>query len=194
MTKRQPDDTDTELHGEKVTLRHKQLADAAEDYVWRTDHELAEFDATFALAISYPEYLSTYRYEVEDLSPRTRRWAIVNGDGRHIGNCMIYAIDNHRHQTELGILIGDRDYWAKGYGADAIDALLEHVFTTTDIERVYLHTLEWNIRAQKCFAKCGFVPCDRVRRGMHDFIAMEITKRSWQRRALPTNASPESEV
>ena len=42
--------------------------------------------------------------------------------------------------------------------------------------RVYLHTLDWNVRAQRSFAKCGFVPVRRVRRNGKDFILMEIGK------------------
>ena len=73
-------------------------------------------------------------------------------------------------------MIGDRDYWNQGYGADVITTSLEHAFSQTDLQRVYLKTLTWNIRAQKCFQKCGFSAYGRLTRGDHDFILMKIDR------------------
>jgi len=93
---------------------------------------------------------------------------------------MYYDIDEGKGEAELGIMIGDRDYWNRGYGTDAITALLHHVFTTTKLNRIYLNTLDWNLRAQSCFRKCGFVPCGQARRAGHAFVVMEIHRNSWQ--------------
>jgi len=82
-------------------------------------------------------------------------------------------------QAELGIVIGDRDYWSNSYGYDAVTTLLDHCFNEKKMERVYLHTLEWNKRAQRCFEKCGFVPVKPVRRMSHDFILMEVFREDW---------------
>ncbi len=166
------------IRGQKVVLREKKLEDAANDYAWGCDSELARLDATQPLKVSYSDYLVGYADELRYQSPRRRQLAIDTLDGRHIGNCMYYDIDQRRGEAELGIMIGDRDYWDKGYGSDAVTTLLNHIFETTRLERIYLKTLEWNVRAQKCFEKCGFVPCGRTSRGRQDFILMEI-RRSW---------------
>jgi hypothetical protein len=47
------------------------------------------------------------------------------------------------------------------------------------LKRVYLHTLEWNKRAQRCFSKSGFNPVKPVRRMSQDFILMEVLKDNW---------------
>ena len=44
-------------------------------------------------------------------------------------------------------MIGDRRFWGKGYGNDAVNTLVRYVFTETRLRRVYLHTLDWNQRA-----------------------------------------------
>jgi RimJ/RimL family protein N-acetyltransferase len=44
------------------------------------------------------------------------------------------------------------------------------------LKKVYLHTLVWNTRAQKCFEKCGFVERKRVTRSGYDFILMEMKR------------------
>ena len=118
-----------------------------------------------------------------------RRFAIDTLDGIHIGNCSYYDINDYRGEAELGIMVGDRDYWNKGYGSDAVATLLNHIFQDTKLNRVYLHTLEWNIRAQKCFEKCGFVPRGQSTRGWHNFIVMEIRRSQWEKNSPLTEAA-----
>ena len=93
---------------------------------------------------------------------------------------MYYDLDTSKQQTELGIMIGDKDYWSQGYGTDIEKTLLRHLFTTKSLNRIYLHTLTWNIRAQKAFEKCGFVSVKEVRRYGYDFLLMEIFKDDWE--------------
>lgn len=169
------------LRGEKVILREKRLSDALDDYRWRVDEELARLDATTPLRMRFEEFLRFYAEELRYPSPWSRRFAIDTLEGLHIGNCMYYDIDYLRCRTELGILIGDKRYWGQGYGSDAVRTLLHHIFTATPITCVYLHTLEWNIRAQRAFEKCGFTPVRLVRRAGQTFVYMEIHKEDWER-------------
>ena len=141
------------IDGTKVVLRQKRIEDAFHDYQWRIDPELSKLDATFPLRIRYKEFVRFSLDEIEYPSRRSRRLAIDTKDGVHIGNCMYYDLDERRGQTELGIMIGDRDYWDGGYGTDAVVTLVGHIFKTiSSINKVYLHTLEWNSRARKSFA------------------------------------------
>lgn len=162
------------IKGEKVILREKRKEDALQDYVWRCDPELARYDATLPLHTTFEDYLIGYEEVLRYPNTRRKRFAIETLEGKHIGNCTYYDIDEGRKQAELGILIGEREYWGKGYGTDVVSTLLRYIFATTDIERVYLHTLDWNLRAQKCFQKCGFVEVDRVRYDSYDFVRMEV--------------------
>jgi RimJ/RimL family protein N-acetyltransferase len=167
------------LTGQKVILREKRITDAEKDYAWRCDPDLARLDAVSPLSMSYREYVGYYAEELQYASRQRRRFAIDSiEDGSHIGNCMYYDIDEDRKQTELGIMIGDRSYWGKGYGTDAVTTLVRHVFNDTCVDRIYLNTLEWNIRAQRCFRKCGFIACGRTTRRGNDFLIMEL-HRSW---------------
>ena len=170
------------LVGEHVVLRNKRLEDVADDYAWRTDEELARLDATRPTNLSYEEYAGYAREDLDYTSRWSRRFAIETRDGKHIGNCMYYDIDVKRGQAELGIMIGDRDYWNRGYGTDSVDILLDHIFTSTPFQRVYLHTLDWNQRARRSFARSGFVECKTVRRGGQDFVLMEVLRSDWERR------------
>ena len=186
----------TTVTGEKVLLREKSITDAARDFAWRADEELAELDAAAPLKMSFPEYLMFYAEELDYPSPRRQRFAIDPLDGAHIGNCMYYDINETQGECELGIMVGDREYWNKGYGTMAVHALLSHIFSSTRMRRVYLHTLDWNIRAQKAFAKTGFVPVGKVSRGGRGFIRMEITRDQWekQQQAAPARGNVSTET
>jgi RimJ/RimL family protein N-acetyltransferase len=162
------------LKGEKAILREKRLSDAENDYSWRCDVELARLDAATPMHLSHKEFMTYYQDELRHPSKKRQRLAIDSLDGKHIGNCMYYDIDDEKRQAELGILIGDRDYWGKGYGTDAVKTLLAHIYRGTTLDRIYLNTLEWNIRAQLCFQKCGFVTCGRITKGGNEFLVMEL--------------------
>lgn len=179
------------LRGTKVILRDKRLDDAANDYAWRCDEELARLDAASPMRISFADYLVSYKEELQYQSYWQRRFAIESLDGKHIGNCMYYDINEQKKEAELGILIGDRAYWNQGYGADVVTTLVNHIFEDVGLERVYLSTLDWNIRAQKCFGKCGFVRCGNLTRGQNRLIVMEVRQSWWRGDASP---SPPNEV
>ena len=171
------------IYGNKIVLREKRLADAWDDYAWQTDPELIRLDAAPQLPISFPEFLLDYADGLR-YSPSFRRaFGIESRDGKHIGNCGYYGIDWVRGEAELGIMIGNRDYWDKGYGVDAVHTLVNYVFHQTNFSRIHLKTLDWNIRAQKCFQKCGFAPCGQVFRDGYSFVHMEIRRNQWQKQA-----------
>lgn len=56
----------------------------------------------------------------------------------------------------MGITIGSR-YWNRGYGQDSIKLLLNYLFTELNAVRVELEVIKTNIRAIRCYKKCGFV-------------------------------------
>ena len=178
--KAEQETTELRLVGELTVLRNKSMDDAEADYSWRIDPELARLDATRPATLTYGEYISYHRDDVNYPSPWSVRMAIDTLDGHHIGNCMYYDINTDKSQCELGIMIGDRDYWSKGYGTDVVKSTLAHIFTETRLERVYLHTLTTNHRAQNSFRKAGFTPLREVKRDGYEFVLMEIWRKEWE--------------
>jgi RimJ/RimL family protein N-acetyltransferase len=162
----------------KVSLREKRLDDAAVDYAWKTDAKLAQLDAAPVLSTVFQQYLAGYARELRYPSPNREQFAIETPDGKHIGNCTYYGIDEAKGEAELGIMIGNHNYWDKGYGASAVSALVRHIFQHTRLTRIHLKTLVSNKRAQKCFAKCGFTPCGHLNCNGYDFILMELRRKS----------------
>jgi RimJ/RimL family protein N-acetyltransferase len=164
----------------KIKLRDKRLADALDDYIWRADPELAQLDASPLLTVTFPQYLSGYTIELRYPASTRHPFAIETLDSKHIGNCVYYNINGAKSEAELGIMIGDRNYWDKGYGTDAVTTLVNHIFRQTSLNRIYLKTLDSNRRAQKCFQKCGFTPYGHRRKDGYSFTLMELHRKQWQ--------------
>ena len=164
----------------RVKIRLKRISDAKDDYTWQTDPELAKLDAAEPLTMSYPQFLSEYTFDLCYPGSHRHEFAVETPEGLHIGNCVYYNLNPSEGKTEIGIMIGNREYWNKGYGPETINVLLDYIFKRTDLERVYLTTLNWNLRAHKCFLKCGFKPCGETTRDGHEFVLMAIQRAEWQ--------------
>jgi RimJ/RimL family protein N-acetyltransferase len=113
-------------------------------------------------------------------------------EGRHIGNCAIYNINWDIAEACLGIVIGDRRYWNRGYGTDAFRTLVDYTFHHLGMRRLYLKTLESNLRAQKCFARCGFKPCGSLLENGHTFILMQYMYEDYVSAVMPLNNAVKS--
>ncbi len=166
----------------RIVLRPKLAEDVADDYRWRKDPFLAYLDATIPVTLDFEEYQKSYIEEIERPFRNYLHFGIDTVDGVHIGNCMLYDIDEWRKEAQLGILIGERRYWDRAYGQEAICLLLKKGFADQRISRVYLHTLRDNYRAQKCFEKCGFKACGTTSLNGYDFVVMEVFKELGDRR------------
>jgi len=167
--------------GTKVRLREKKLTDARNDYRWQANPELARLDAMPLIDVSFPRYLLDYTALMSNPSPKRHTFAIETLDCRHIGNCVYYNFDREKSEAEVGIMIGEYDCWGKGYGADAVATLVDYIFREVGLQRVYLKTLDWNERAQRCFLKCGFIPCGRLVKNGYQFVLMEMGLESWEK-------------
>jgi RimJ/RimL family protein N-acetyltransferase len=169
------------INGEKIRLREKKLTDVRADYRWQSDQELSRLDAAPPLNMSFALYILDYASIVHEYNSYRLPLAVETMEGRHIGNCTAYDIDEKRAEAQIGIMIGDKDYWSQGYGADTIKTLVGHVFRTSTLGRLYLKTLVWNIRAQRCFTKCGFTECGRLKKDGYDFMLMELYREQWEK-------------
>jgi len=176
-------------NGKRIRLRLKRLSDAKEDYSWQVDPELSELDAAESLHMPYEQYVSEYNFELCYPTHNRFEFAIDTLQGEHIGNCVYYNVNNNEGKAEMGIMIGNRRYWDQGYGIEAITLLLDHIFQKTRLERIYLTTLDWNLRAQKCFHKCGFKDCGTLSREKRHFILMVIHHEDWLKLHAAANTS-----
>ena len=163
-----------------MRIREKRVEDIRNEYSWRVDPELSRLDATRPMTMSYEDFFRYSKEEMQFPNYRSKRLAVETLEGVHIGNIMYYDLNMQNSQAELGIMIGDKGYWSSGYGTDTGYTLLRHLFTILELDRVYLHTLSWNYRAQASFTKSGFKLVRNVKRGSQDFILMEVLRSDWE--------------
>ena len=175
-----------QLASGNTSIRSKRLTDAWDDYIWRSDPELAALDSTAPIAVTFDEYQRIFAREFRRPKRGSLHLAIEDESGTHIGNCMCYDIDSRRREAEFGIMIGRREFWNRGYGTKATRLLINHAFENLPVNLLFLHTLETNSRAQSAFANAGFRPVGTVRKDGSNFVRMEIT--AAQRHAVASPA------
>ncbi|MHA1729731.1 MAG: GNAT family N-acetyltransferase [Promethearchaeota archaeon] len=74
---------------------------------------------------------------------------------RLIGNCGI-EIDQKNRVGSIGIIIGEKDTWNKGYGTEALRLMIKYSFNTLNLFRIELEVYDFNTRAIICYKKVAF--------------------------------------
>ncbi len=155
---------ETTLEGEKVTLRPGNESDFYLLYKWYNDKELnrlAGWNDSKVTAEKLRYNMSrSFGYDPMNLM-------IDDEKGTPIGTIQLYDFNEQDKSCKLGIRIGDRNYWGKGYGEDAVKTLIEYAFMKIDIYRVTLKVYEYNERAVNCYLKCGFSKEGRTRQSAY---------------------------
>ncbi len=168
------------IAGKKVRLREKLPSDVRNDYLWQRDPELSGLDGTSPTPLTFEEYQAEYPRQLRFAgTPLRHIFALETVTGEHIGSCAYYNIDEAMGEAELGVMIGNRSYWNKGYGTDAVKTLVNYIFTATSLRRIYLKTLESNERAQVCFKRAGFKAYSTMVSNKNSFVLMELYRRDW---------------
>lgn len=147
--------------GEKVYLRAIEEEDAAVCYPWFSDPEVRRLVGRR----SVPNTEKASREFIRVVDQRSgQMFAIVTReDDVYIGNCELFAIHPVERNAELGIAIGRKDYWGRGYGREAVRLLCEHAFRTLNLHKVFLRVDATNERAIRCYTSVGFKPEGRLR-------------------------------
>jgi RimJ/RimL family protein N-acetyltransferase len=176
------------LEGKLVRLRAREPEDLERNLRWMNDREVRQF----LLEVRYPvSRLDEEKWMEENQGSSFQhvRLAIETREGQHIGNIDLGPASPEHRRASLGIMIGEKECWGRGYGTDAIRTLLCFAFREMNLNRVWLTTDENNARALGCYRKCGFreegrLRQDRYLEGRHwDTIVMGVLREEFE--ALP---------
>ncbi len=143
-------------YGAKVKLRAYKKEDIKLAYEYLNDSELKKL---LVNKIPYPMILEQEEKWFEDLvhSKDTYSFAIEDLEtGKYIGGCGINNINWLNRIVTVGIFIGDKNYWGKGYGTDVVKILNKFIFEQMNINKIKLNVFSFNERAKRCYEKCGF--------------------------------------
>ncbi len=167
------------LHGERVLLRPVRPADVVAHREFATDRELAWLDS--GNPHDYPQVVENF---LRDAVGEHAHFAIVVGDD-YIGYCSLKMISSSEPLFELGIVIGDRNYWNRGFGREVVRRLVTHGFRDLGAESIELTTHGRNERAVCCFTAVGFRERFRKAEAIPyeeehvDMIEMSIDRAAW---------------
>jgi RimJ/RimL family protein N-acetyltransferase len=174
------------LKGEKVFLRPMKPEDVLRQHHFDQDVEIYGLDCAYPRPAPLERAQAFYDNRTQR-DPNLAPFAI-EADGQYIGYCSLMHLQDRYGNLELGIMIGDRQYWGQGYGRDAVKLLLHYGFHYLGARRIHLTTHAKNERAIRCYLACGFVEEGRPRKVLWiegeyvDLVNMSILVDEWRAR------------
>jgi RimJ/RimL family protein N-acetyltransferase len=170
------------LEGKLVRLRAIEPEDRLRAAAWLNDPEV-----TYYLGERYGRAGNDGGWMTESAAPGFMdvRLAIETREGVHIGGINLHRVHAEDRKAGLGIIIGAKDSWGRGYGGDAIETLLRFAFDEMNLNRVWLTVTAGHERGIACYRRCGFSEEARERDGFYkhgrywDFIVMGILRREF---------------
>ena len=97
-----------------------------------------------------------------------------------IGWCSLFFRTPENRHAMLAIMIGEKEYWGRGYGQEAVALLLDYGFNVLNMNSIELGVYAFNKRAIRCYEKIGFQRIgvqreSRILAGVkHDTVLMDI--------------------
>jgi RimJ/RimL family protein N-acetyltransferase len=170
------------LTGKLVRLRPYEMADLDRVCAWVNDPDVTMFlSGAMRYGATREGEEEWLRGAMTRIRPPEITLAIETAEeGRHVGSIGLHAVNGENRKASLGIMIGDKEYWGRGYGTDAILTLLRFAFDEMNLNRVWLEVHDDNARAIACYKKCGFVEEGRLRQdrykggAYHDTLVMGV--------------------
>jgi RimJ/RimL family protein N-acetyltransferase len=151
------------IKGQLVNLRAIDATDAGRYCEWLNDAEVTRYlQARYQLArLAEERWIADHGARPGSFCQAN--YAIETKDGRHIGSVGFHYANPENRKATLGITIGEKSFWSRGYGTDAILTLLRFGFDEMNLNRIDLSVDAENARAIACYRKCGFVEEGRLR-------------------------------
>ena len=175
------------IYGERIRLRAPEREDLPRFVAWLNDPEVRENLQLF-LPLSSMEEERWFENMLQQ--PPTEHTLVIEireEDGwRPVGNCGFNYTDWRCRHSELGIFIGEKPLWGRGYGTEAMRLLVHHGFKTLNLNRIYLRVFETNPRAIRVYEKVGFVHEGRFRQAEYrdgryiDVLFMSVLRSEWE--------------
>jgi ribosomal-protein-alanine N-acetyltransferase len=143
------------LQSERILLKPVSMDHCSDFYVsWMNDPEVnlyLESGGDYSL-----DLLKNYLHEAL-MKKDVLFWAIhLRSSGKHIGNVKIDPIYPRHYRGELGILLGDKTEWGKGYGREATSLTIRYFFDQLKYNKLTLGVIEGNEAAIRLYASLGF--------------------------------------
>lgn len=178
------------FEGEMVRLVSPEPKLAAEKIArWMRDSEFVRLmDSDPARLLSVDKYKEWFEKDMVDEQKNDELFFLIEtlSENHPIGLIGLDGIRWTHGDAWVGIGLGERDYWGKGYGSDAMRILLRYAFSELNLHRLSLSVFEYNRRAIRSYQKVGFVDEGRARQFLnrdgqrYDLLFMGILRAEWE--------------
>lgn len=158
------------LRGKQTILRpiHEET-DAEPMFQWVNDPGVIHFTMGYLPQTLRQEKEWMEKIGKDDKNIHLAVEAVESGGKRIlIGAMGIHRINWVDRNAYTGAMIGNKDYWGKGYGTDAKMSLIEYAFNTLNLHRLCSRVFDFNARSLKYLLKCGYK--EEGRRRQHAFV------------------------
>lgn len=167
--------------GDRVYLSHFDLEDAKATAVWMSDLEVTTHLGAFGGVFGIEDQVEWIERARRDKYNPT--FAIVVREGRAmIGSISLKNVDHKRGIAEIGVLVGEKSEWGKGYGSEAVRLIADYAFLVLSLEAVHLWYWDFNARARRAYLRAGFKDAGRMRSAgalggkRYDYVLMDLTR------------------
>jgi len=144
------------LQGQGFHLRPLRSTDADGPWVsWLNDQTVTHYMANGTWPVTREDQQNHFQSSIGSRSSLVLA-ICLEGDGRHVGNIALNAIDFINRRCELGILIGDNQARGRGIGHRAMRLLCGHGFDRLNLHKIWARVEEGNVSAVKAFTRAGF--------------------------------------
>jgi diamine N-acetyltransferase len=177
------------IYGDRIRLRADERADLPRFVEWLNDPEVREGISSY-LPLSQAieeQWFENMLKLPRDEQPLGIEIRTEDGGWKLIGNCGLFDFKWRARSAEVGLFIGEKSCWNRGYGTEVMRLLLKHGFETLNLNRIYLHVYATNLRAIRCYEKAGYVPEGCLREAEYkngqyvDFIVMSVLRSEYTR-------------
>lgn len=117
--------------------------------------------------------------------PQRYSFSVRTLDGDHHIGFLGMWLNLVHSEGWVGLGIGDREFWGRGYGTDMMNLCLRYAFTELNLRRMSLGLMEYNPRALRSYEKAGFRLEGRTRADIsrdgnrYDSLWMGILREEW---------------
>lgn len=172
------------LVGPRLYLRRIERADLGSEYFqWLNDEEVTRH----SYQGNFPNSEASFAAYYEGSQGTDRiNFAIVERDsGRHVGNVGLNGIDLVNGTAEIGILIGEKSCWGRGYAQESIRLVEGYAFDRLNLRRLWAGAWSGNTGMIRAFGKLGWsregVQREHAFRdnAPHDVVLMGLLRREY---------------
>ena len=177
------------LEGKRVYLTPHSLDFVDKCVRWVNDEKVRNF-----ITLAFPTMRISEEAWIRSQADKKEREVcliiVVKGDKPEddlpIGVISLSKISWIHGTATTGTIIGEREYWSKGFGTEAKMLLLKYAFLTLNLRKICSEVISYNGRSVAYARKCGYVDDGGPKKAhvfkngaYHDMVQLAVFRESW---------------